>query len=96
MVGSSREKEKKEMKERGWMGPARSPTAHPGQAEKSSGGEKPPKMHSCPPHQAGAPSFPEPAAPGRLVFDSGKAGPTHQPTGGCQLSQPLYLSGNHS
>lgn len=50
VVGRSREKEEKEEEERGQVGPAPSPTAHPRQAKKSSGREKPPRMHSCPPH----------------------------------------------
>ena len=49
-VGRSGGRKRKEEEERGRVGPA-------GQAKKSSGVEKPPEMHSCPPLQAGGRPF---------------------------------------
>lgn len=50
VVGRGGEKEEKEEEERGQVGPAPFSAAHPRPAKKSSGREKPPRMHSCPPH----------------------------------------------
>lgn len=64
-----------EGEESGHEGLAPSPTAHPGQAEKAVGEENRQDCAVARPTELEALPSPEPAALGRLVFSSGKAGP---------------------
>ena len=85
MVKEDTRRRRRRRRRRDRGGPAHPPWPTPDKLRKALGREQPPKMHSCPPQptELGALPSPEPAAPGRLAFDSGKAGPTHQPMGGC-------------